>query len=102
MLEYIKKDRLYNLAEIYSLLGGSKTDLFRWHKKPYSFNSTNNNAKIKVIKNSQEVFCLTNKETEYLANTTRLSLSLRYNAVAMIQYRMPVCFLYKHRLMVYL
>ncbi|WP_303149309.1 hypothetical protein [uncultured Cloacibacillus sp.] len=62
-------------------MGCSKTDLSRWHKKPYSFNATSNNAKFKVIRNAQKVFLLTDGETEYLANTAGLSLSLRYNAI---------------------
>lgn len=55
-------------------MGCNKTDIFRWRQQPYSTQKTVRQHKLLVIAKAGEIFELSARQTEFLANTAGLSL----------------------------
>lgn len=77
---HIKKHHI-NLTQVYAILGCSKTDLSRWEYNPCSTHGSCKASKISVCQKAADLFQLTEKECESLANKAGLSLCVHKNGL---------------------
>lgn len=74
MQQYIKNNTLRLLNDVYVKLGCTKTDISRWKNNPFSTHASTKSHKIKVVLKAIELFHLSPKQAESLANKAGLSL----------------------------
>lgn len=72
--QYIKNHAIRLLNDVYAELGCTKTDVSRWKSNPFSTHASTRSHKIKVILKAMELFHLSPKQAESLANKAGLSL----------------------------
>lgn len=78
------------LNDVYVKLGCTKTDISRWKNNPFSTHALAKTHKISVILNAMDLFHLSLKQAEGLANKAGLSL-LSIRMSQKMQYSLPAC-----------
>lgn len=85
-----KKNHNINLSEIYSMLGCSKQNVSYW--EIHCDSTQAGNSILRVVRGAQELFGLTDDETEKLANSAGLSLCFEGgNLIEVLKYQGTVC-----------